>query len=177
MTEKARPRYEATRPKYEAMIGPIREKARQLGYALGVHGSLERDIDLIACPWTEEAVPAKELAEAIRQTAAEHNGGIAFMKSLEAEDEFHQNGCPGMKAHGRLVWSFHLGGGPYIDLSVMPRWQEARKAGIREGFEKARLAFRMDGPCAEIPGIITELPGNNAFVYDDADDYLAGDLG
>ena len=42
------------------------------------------------------------------------------MERLEGADEYHLKGCPGMKPHGRLCWSFHLGGGPYIDLSVMP---------------------------------------------------------
>lgn len=32
--------------------------ARELGYALAVHGSLARDLDIIACPWTETATSA-----------------------------------------------------------------------------------------------------------------------
>ena len=36
-------------------------------------------------------------------------------------------GCPGLKPHGRLTWSFHVGGGPYLDLSVMPRAQDYGK--------------------------------------------------
>lgn len=34
----------------------IRELAREVGYAIGEHGSKERDIDLIAVPWTDAAV-------------------------------------------------------------------------------------------------------------------------
>lgn len=117
---------ETCRQDYARLIGPIRERARELGYAVGVHGSLCRDIDLIACPWALDAVDAKELAEAIRQTAAEHNEGLAFMHPLEAEDDWHQNGCqPFGKPHGRYQWCFHLGGGPYIDLAVMPRVVDA----------------------------------------------------
>lgn len=83
---------------------------------------MARDFDLVAIPWTSEAVSAEELAEQIRLKAAElNNAGVAFMTDVEASDPFHQHGCPGMKPHGRLVWSFHLGGGPYLDLSVMPR--------------------------------------------------------
>lgn len=112
---------------YERLIAPLRERARELGYAIGVHGSLKRDIDLIACPWTDEAVDAKTLAEALRVVAAEHNGGIAFMGPYEADDEWFRNGCqPYGKPHGRMCWSFHLGGGPYLDLSVMPRLPESR---------------------------------------------------
>lgn len=111
-----------SRPLYERLIGPLRERARELGYAVGVHGTLKRDIDLIAVPWTDAAVDAETLAESLRLVAVALNG------KADREcvgDEFHERGCPGMKPHGRLVWSFHLGGGPYIDLSVMPRERPA----------------------------------------------------
>lgn len=108
------------RPIYEKIIEPIRAEAQKLGYAIGVHGSLRRDIDLIACPWSDMAVDAKTLAEAVRRTALEIHG-IAFMSPKEADDPYHQDGCPGAKPFGRLIWTFHLGGGPYIDLSVMPK--------------------------------------------------------
>jgi hypothetical protein len=42
--------------KYELLIEPLRAVARSLGYALTVHGSLVRDIDLVAVPWTSDAV-------------------------------------------------------------------------------------------------------------------------
>lgn len=105
--------------KFERLIDPLRTRARELGYALTVHGSLVRDIDLVAVPWAAHAVDQKELAEALRVKAAEINR-FAWIAPHE-DDEHHRNGCPGMKPHGRLVWSFHLGGGPYLDLSVMPR--------------------------------------------------------
>lgn len=106
---------------YKKLIGPIRDRARELGYAVAVHGTLKRDIDLLAVPWVRNCSPPKELAEAIRLVAAEHNGGLAHLKSPEAECEWFQNGCqPHGKPHGRLCWCFHLGGGPYIDLSVVP---------------------------------------------------------
>ena len=109
----------SARAQYDRLIGPLTETARKLGYALCVHGSLNRDIDLVAVPWANEAVSPKELAEAIRAKAAEVNPvGVAFIKPSE-DDRFHRDGCPGMKPHGRYAWGFHLGGGPYLDLSVM----------------------------------------------------------
>src|SRR5262249_28678854 len=63
---------------YAKLIEPLRARAGELGYALAVHGSLARDIDLIAMPLTSRAVPAPELAEQLRLEAAKHNGGIAF---------------------------------------------------------------------------------------------------
>lgn len=107
-----------SRPHYERLIGPIRERARELGYAIAVHGSLKRDIDLIACPWAEGAAPARELAEALRVVCDGY-----YSWSMKGS-EFTLNGCPGNKPHGRLGWVISLemnhGGGPCIDLSVMP---------------------------------------------------------
>jgi hypothetical protein len=33
----------------------MREEARRLGYTLAVHGSMKRDIDLVAVPWIQKA--------------------------------------------------------------------------------------------------------------------------
>lgn len=43
-------------------IEKIRTLAAEVGYAIGVHGSMERDLDVIAAPWVETAVSAPELA-------------------------------------------------------------------------------------------------------------------
>lgn len=44
------------------MIDELRACARKYGWAIGEHGSMERDVDLILVPWSEAAIPAKELA-------------------------------------------------------------------------------------------------------------------
>lgn len=106
------------------LLEPLRVVARALGYALGVHGTLRRDIDLIAAPWTLEAVDAPTLAEAIRVEAERVTGRTAFWLN---DKEAAQLGNwtrfnPEPKPHGRLGWSIHIAGtGTYIDLSVMPR--------------------------------------------------------
>ena len=46
-------------------IDRIRQLAKEVGYAIGVHGSLERDLDLIAAPWTDDAVGNYALMEHI----------------------------------------------------------------------------------------------------------------
>jgi hypothetical protein len=87
-------------------------KARRLGYALAPHGSMARDIDLIAVPWTEDAVSGSELVRVIAEMC---NGYLAERTSAGGRPK------PTVKPHGRRAWSIHLGGGAYIDLSVMPR--------------------------------------------------------
>lgn len=107
---------------YEELIEPMRVKARALGYALAVHGSLARDIDLVAVPWTAEAVSERELSEALYAVTTETLGFEAVRSwSMMGDAEYSLNGCPGCKPHGRLGWIWQLGGGVYIDLSIMPR--------------------------------------------------------
>jgi hypothetical protein len=98
---------------YVSMLPTLVRVSKANGYALSVHGSLQRDLDLIAVPWTDEATSAAELVAAIIQAS----GGFLV-------DRPHSHAGvrdPTQKPHNRLEWSIHLGGGPYIDLSVTPR--------------------------------------------------------
>jgi len=104
---------------YVSMLPALIRAAKAKGYALAVHGSMRRDLDLVAVPWTEEAAPPVDVAAAIIAAS----GGFLLERG---KPELHPDAWPGtrdpaQKPHGRLSWSIHLGGGPYIDLSVMPR--------------------------------------------------------
>jgi len=90
------------------LLGALRVKARDLGYALAIHGSMRRDFDIVAVPWVAEVASPEVLVEAIRKVVG---GAIAAGDGRG----------PCSKPHGRLAWSIHLGGGPYIDLSITPR--------------------------------------------------------
>lgn len=97
---------------YALMIEPLRKVARQLGYAITVHGSLVKDIDLLAVPWTDEAVEAEVLAAAV----------IEIIRSVDENGFAHvDRDCPRPKPHGRRCWSIHFTGGGFVDLGVMPR--------------------------------------------------------
>lgn len=92
------------------------EVARQHGYALAVHGSLERDIDLIAVPWTEGATKPDSLALALF-----HVCEAVFTAQWPAPESPPAPGSllnPVVKPYGRLGWVVHLPG-TYIDLSVV----------------------------------------------------------
>lgn len=109
----------------EALIDPLRLAAKACGYALAVHGSLKRDIDLIAVPWVEEAVAPEELLTVILETLEKETGRTPVI-SNESHDPHgphcHCSHNPERKPHGRLAWAIQLSGrspGPYIDLSVV----------------------------------------------------------
>lgn len=78
--------------------------ARDHGYALALHGSLERDLDVIAIPWAEQAASPEELANAF----ASFVPGWSRTESVP-------------KPHGRTAYTIILGGGAAVDLSIMPR--------------------------------------------------------
>lgn len=103
--DKKKPTYA---PAYMVGIYPeLAAEAIRLGYALALHGSLQRDLDLIAVPWTEQAVPPDEL--------------VSSLCGIFDVEPNHPIGSPQVRPHGRLSWSIPLWWGAYLDLSVMPR--------------------------------------------------------
>lgn len=94
---------------YAAIIPSLRQAAFEKGYALALHGSLVKDLDLIAVPWVAEAVDSFRLAS----TLAERIGATITSQ------------CTDMP-HGRISFTIEmprfgeLVAPGYIDLSVMP---------------------------------------------------------
>lgn len=85
----------------------IKFHAKRAGYAVAVHGSLARDLDLVAVPWAETAVAPEELVRRL-------------MEAIGGEYTLGQQN-PAIKPHGRLAYAINLHPtGMYVDLSVMP---------------------------------------------------------
>lgn len=102
----------ATKAFCEALVAVLLPKFRQAaaadGYAIAVHGSCSRDIDLIAVPWAESPLPVDRFVEHIVSVAKEHMGGACL------------HGDVGLKPHGRRAYTIVMSGSiPWIDLSVM----------------------------------------------------------
>lgn len=93
----------------EAILPAIREAAKFKGYAVAVHGSLKRDIDLIAVAWTDQADTPDELVRVVQGAI----GGI-LGNCLRLSE-------PSQKPHGRVAYTLiHPGHVGEIDLSVIP---------------------------------------------------------
>jgi len=114
-------------PFYGCLYPGLCDVARANGYALAIHGSMVTDLDLVAVPWTAEAVEDTVLVEAILkhcsavlypELLARHGHGEKAVESILRNREAR---CPSDKPHGRKCWSLHLDFGVYVDLSVMPR--------------------------------------------------------
>lgn len=103
---------------YCAIYPMLLQIAKDHGYALCVHGSVHRDLDLVAVPWIEEASPELALVLAIKEA-------VRAVFHHEMNDHLTPEGSPTKKPHGRLAYSLHLTNtgmyGGYLDLSIMPR--------------------------------------------------------
>ncbi len=104
-------RHAATALLYADALPFLQRVSNDAGYALAVHGSLSRDCDLVAVPWTPDAIPAEELINWLCERA-----GVDEVKG------------PEKKPHGRIAWSLMLSKRVYIDISVMPRTPEQPSA-------------------------------------------------
>lgn len=103
---------------YAVLYQQLRDEAYKHGYALALHGSLQKDLDVIAIPWVENAAPAETLVKALVERA----GGMVTVGCIYDGKNWVESPDPACKPHGRMVWTIHLGGheGGYVDLGVMP---------------------------------------------------------
>lgn len=120
-------------PFYASMYHALCETARAKGYALAIHGTVTSDLDLVAIPWTEEAVSAEDLKNALM----EHINACGYEESLirfgltpeharqVARLPEYADADKSIKPHGRIAWNLYIDNGCKVDLSVMPRTSES----------------------------------------------------
>ena len=92
---------------YPLYYAALKETCKEHGYALTCHGSMKRDLDLVAIPWTKEASDEETLIKALIK-----NHELLIGASDQKD-----------KPHGRAAYVFVFFGDErngYIDLSVMP---------------------------------------------------------
>lgn len=91
-------------PLYCAIYPELAELVRKHGYALAIHGSLQRDFDLICIPWVAAASEPDEVVK-----------DICNVFALE------EIGKQEVREHGRLVHTIKVSYGEcFIDLSFTP---------------------------------------------------------
>jgi len=125
-------------PDYARIFTKARILAWQYGYALVMHGSFTRDLDLLLVPW-EDRAGSSSVQPIINMLAEDCSLRI-------------QDGSPSDKPHGRKCWTLLLPGFTerrWVDLSVMPTVtqpptpQDAAPAGRSESeqLETAQAAW------------------------------------
>ncbi|WP_018629172.1 hypothetical protein [Niabella aurantiaca] len=106
---------------YACCLLPMQEIAKDLGYNLIVHGSLNRDMDLVAIPWVDDPKPEAELIQALDR----------WLRGVSYTDESVERGylfsvLPGGR-HGYVI-NLNRGGRYnqytdeqwYLDISITP---------------------------------------------------------
>ena len=83
----------------------LKELAKDFGYNLVVHGSMARDLDLIAIPWVNDPKDELEMVKAL----AECLGGEVMLKHIDGE----KNAYVSRLAGGRLNYVIDLNRGGY----------------------------------------------------------------
>lgn len=112
---KAKPQF------YAVCLKPMQEIAKEMGYNLVVHGSMDRDLDLVAIPWVNDPKSEGEFIQALDM----------FLRGVKYEDAGIERGymfsvLPG----GRRSYVISLNRGGhwnqytdeqyYLDISITP---------------------------------------------------------
>jgi hypothetical protein len=103
----------------EHILEPMRRVARDAGYAITVHGSLARDIDLVAIPCAERTDEPDYLVTRLAAAVASITGRCNAYADWEEKPH-------GRRAKSILVWGERFGS-ITLDLSVMPRLEKEPK--------------------------------------------------
>jgi hypothetical protein len=96
---------------YISILPKLRKVARKHGYAIGLHGSLRRDMDLIAVAWTDNFSSKDVLAKALQKSAC-------GLETSTLSWEIKPNGRKAISLP--ICWSeLRLPSSGHIDLSVI----------------------------------------------------------
>ena len=96
---------------YATYFGLFKASAEKHGYALALHGSFVRDMDLILVPLTDTAEDPEIILE-------EWFGIVGYTRP---DGSKAWSTTPSNKPHGRISYTLATGAGGYVDVSVMPR--------------------------------------------------------
>ena len=92
---------------YATYYPMLKRIARYHGYSLALHGSLKRDMDLVAIPWIEKPKPPFKLLKAFRKAIGiERSDNQAYDSTTK-------------KPHNRVSYTMQMGGGGYMDISII----------------------------------------------------------
>jgi len=93
---------------YTSLIPTIKKVGKKHGYAMAIHGSLTRDMDILAVPWVENVSSEHILVRAVTKSV---KGLLVDTREI--------------KPHNRVAYTILLTkysgtkGNPFIDLSII----------------------------------------------------------
>lgn len=94
---------------YASMWPDLMRAANDCGWALGLHGSLNSDMDLMAMPWTEDAKPVEVMIKALEDCFTIPDPGHHLATKMDDTS----------KPNGRVVYTLHIWADFYLDLNII----------------------------------------------------------
>lgn len=106
---------------YACCLQPLQQIAKEMGYNLIVHGSMNRDLDLVAIPWIDDPKPEVELIKAFDI----YLRGVCYAEGSEERGYLfsvlpggRRNYVINLNRGGR--WNQYLDEQYYLDISITP---------------------------------------------------------
>lgn len=93
---------------YAALCEDIRNAAMDCGWAVALHGSLSRDMDIMAMPWVENCTDADTMIDTIIKRCFGDNIISEYGKKVDMT-----------KPHGRVCYLIPIYDDYYLDISIM----------------------------------------------------------
>lgn len=94
---------------YAAVWNDLRQAAMDCGWALGLHGSLNADMDIMAMPWVEDAVPADEMISRIMDCFDFSDDWKTYYPLVDKTS----------KPNKRVVYTIPIHGDLYLDINII----------------------------------------------------------
>jgi len=92
---------------YAVIIEDLKKAALNCGWALGLHGSLNNDMDIMAMPWTEDAKPVEDMIRALSDCFTDNPFKDEHLKPFYG------------KPNRRVVYTISIWADFYLDISVI----------------------------------------------------------
>lgn len=92
---------------YACMWEDFKNAALDCGWALGLHGSLNSDMDIMAMPWVEDAKSVEQMIEALERCLT------------KPDEQIFKTGCSYDKPNNRVVYTIHIFADFYLDINVI----------------------------------------------------------
>jgi len=116
---------------YTVLWESFRKAALECGWSLALHGSMARDMDMMAMKWTEDAKSKEDLVEALNSCI---DG--TFWKEYNFKPFYG-------KPNDRVVYTLRIFSDFYIDLSIVekPKLKVAYVRDLLDQLQKEEITF------------------------------------
>lgn len=94
---------------YATIWEDIRSVAIDCGWAVALHGSLARDLDIMAMPWEKDCTTADVLIDTIISRCFTDNAIAQYAKKVDKIS----------KPHGRICYAIPIWNDYYLDISII----------------------------------------------------------